>query len=347
MPDITTSSSYKTVLKEIKQRVYQAQYKALQAVNRELIQLYWFIGETIVHRQDQERWGKSVVEQLSKDLQSEFPAVRGFSVQNLWYTRSFYRAYKNNTKLQSAIGEIPWTHNLTILDKCKDDLQKEFYLKMTKKHGWSVRTLQHMIAQKTFERWALEQTNIEKTPAFSEAGKGEILVKDEYNLDFLQISQETKERELEDQIVKHIITFMNEMGMNLMFVGRQKKITIGQTDFYLDLLFYHKKLKSYVVVELKADKFKHEYASQLELYLHATDDFIKDEDDNPSIGILLCKQKDRALADYSLKIMTKPMGLATYKVFGERSRLPENIRKYLPDQRRIAEKLSRLMTQDI
>jgi predicted nuclease of restriction endonuclease-like (RecB) superfamily len=333
------NNDYKTFLEEIKTKVYQSQHQALKQVNKELIALYWFIGKSIVEKQEQSL-GTSIVENLSKDLQQEFVGIKGFSSRNLWYMRNFYNHYNHNEKLQPLVAEISWSHNILILDKCNDDLEREFYIKMAIKYGWSKSILVYQLEGKSYERFLLNQTNFDQSLEEKYKHQAKLAVKDSYNFGFLEIEESYNERALEQALVKNIRSFLLEMGSDFAFIGNQYKITVGNDDFYIDLLLYHRRLKSLVVIELKTTKFKPEHAGQMQFYLTALDEQIKTEDENPSIGILICKEKYRTIVEYALKNITVPMGVASHSISEQ---LPENIEKLLPSAAQIVQHLQKLI----
>jgi predicted nuclease of restriction endonuclease-like (RecB) superfamily len=328
---------YKVFLSEIKEKIHQAQYEAMKQVNKTLLTLYWEIGKSIVEKQKQHGWGKSIVETLSKDLQNEFPGVQGYSVQNLWYMRQMYLEYKDNVKLQPLVGEISWSHNLVIMSKCKDNLEREFYIQMTKKYGWSKNVLIHHVEGKSYEKFLLNQTNFDKAVPAKYKHQAKLAVKDEYNFDFLEIAEDHNEKELELALMKNIRKFLSEMGGDFAFIGNQYRIQVGDEDFYIDLLLYHRKLKSLVVIELKAGKFKPEYAGKMNFYLAVLDDTVKQKDENPSIGIIICKSKSKTIVEYALKKTSNPIGIASYTLT---ETLPKEYKNLLPSPKEIEEKLS-------
>jgi len=331
---------YTGFLAEIKEKVYQAQYQALKAVNKELIRLYWEIGQSIIEKQEKYDWGKSIVETLSKDLQKEFPGVKGFSARNLWRMRSLYEHYKANEKLPPLVAEIAWSHNILILEKCKDDLEREFYIKMTKKYGWSKSVLTHQVEGKSYERFLLNQTNFDKSLAEKYKHQAKLAVKDSYSFDFLEMSEDYSEREMELGLIKNIRSFLMEMGGDFTFVGNQYRLEVGGDQFYIDLLLYHRKLQSLVAIELKTTKFKPEYAGQMQFYLAVLDDTVKTQNENPSIGIIICKDKNRTVVEYALKQSNTPIGIANYTIS---EKLPENLKDLLPSSKEIAESLGKLL----
>ena len=333
-------AAYQELLKQVKEKVYQAQYRALKAVNTELIQLYWDTGRLIVEQQEQQDWGKSIVERLSKDLQAIFPGVRGFSTQNLWYMRQFYLEYKGDSRLQPLVGEISWSKHLVILSKVKDPLAREFYIKMTQQYGWSKSVLIHQVEGKAYEQFLLNQTNFDKTVAKKYAHQAKISVKDSYSFDFLEMGAAHSERELEDGLLKHIKKFLLEMGGDFAFIGHQYKLKVGKDVFYIDLLLYHRPLRALVAVELKATEFRPEHTGQMQFYLTALDENVKTKHENPSVGLIICKGKNRTVVEYALKKSHVPMGVASYTVSEQ---LPEPMRALLPSSEEIIQRLEGFM----
>ncbi len=242
---------YRNLLVEVKQRIRSAQYEALKAVNKELIALYWDIGRMIVTRQQGTSWGKSVVEQLAKDLQAEFPGISGFSAANLWRMRLFYETYANNEKLAPMVREIGWTHNLVILEKCKDDLEREFYIRMTRKFGWTKNVLIHQIENQTYEKTLLNQTNFDQVVSEEIRNQAKLAVKDEYTFDFLELADEHSERQLEQAILARVEPFLQEMGGMFAFIGSQYRLEIDDEEYFIDLVLYHRSLKCLVAVDMK------------------------------------------------------------------------------------------------
>jgi len=293
-----------------------------------------------VIRQEKFGWGKSVVETLSNDLQKEFVGVKGFSSQNLWRMRKFYEEYNANEKLAPMVREIGWSHNILILEKCKDDLQREFYISMTKKYGWTKNVLIHQIEGKSYERFLLNQTNFDKTLEEKYKHQAKLAVKDSYSFDFLEMSEDYGEREMELQLIKNIRSFLMEMGTDFAFIGNQYKVSVAEDDFYIDLLLYHRRLKCLVVVELKTTKFKPEHAGQMQFYLTALDEQEKGIDENPSIGIIICKGKNRTVVEYALKRVNAPMGVADYTIT---EKLPNNMQDLLPSSEEIVKHLQKFI----
>ena len=337
MPDIQSQTQYSDFLRSIKQRILESQYEALKSVNKELITLYWDIGKNIVEKQDGFGWGKSVVKTLAEDLQEEFVGVKGFSVQNLWNMRLFYLEYNDNVKLQPLVREISWTKNIVILQKCKDDLEKEFYIKMVKRYGWTKNVLINHIENKSYEKFLLNQTNFEETVPQQYKDQAKLAVKDEYVFDFLELGEEHSERELETAIVKNIGNFLTQMGNDFTFMGNQYRLEVDGDEYFIDLLLFHRRLKSLIAVELKIGKFKPEFAGKMNFYLSALNDLVRLEDENPSIGIIICKEKNRTVVEYALKDSNKPIGVSTYHLM---DKLPKELQSFLPTTEEIEERLS-------
>ncbi|OGF46040.1 MAG: hypothetical protein A2452_12515 [Candidatus Firestonebacteria bacterium RIFOXYC2_FULL_39_67] len=334
-----TKSEYYLFFNEIKQRIKTAQYDALKAVNKELIAMYWDIGEKISEKQSKLGWGKSVVENLADDLQKEFPGMQGFSVQNIWYMRQFYQEYSKNPKLQPLVGEISWTKHIVILGRCKDDLEREFYIRMTRRMGWTKNVLIHQIENNTYEKTLVNQTNFKKTLPEKIQKQAKLAVKDEYTFDFLELAEEHSERELEQAILSRINKFLIEMGGAFTFVGSQFRMEIDGKEYFIDILLYHRHLKSLIAVELKIGEFKPEYAGKMQFYLSALDSMVKIKGENPSIGIIMCKDKKRTTVEYALRDTKKPIGVSAYKIIGK---LPANLRNELPSPEKIAELINEI-----
>ena len=326
-------TNYTSFLEEIKSKIQQAQYGALKAVNKQLLDLYWDIGKMIYEKQEKEGWGKSIVENVAKDLQKEMQETRGFSASSLWRMRNFFTHYRDQPKLAPLVREIGWSHNIVIMEKCKDPLSASFYLKMCAKFGWSKNMLIHHIEQKTYERVLLGQNNFDKSLATTHQHEAKLAVKDSYIFNFLDLGEEHSEKELERSLTKKIGQFLSVMGGEYAYIGNQFKIKVGSQNFYIDLLLYHRSLKSLVVVELKSREFRPSDTGQLQFYLTTLDQQVKKENENPSIGILICKEKDRTVVEYSLKNTTSPIGVANYTVTHN---LPHDLQQLLPSQEDIA-----------
>lgn len=318
----TLSTEYQELLISLKPRIRTSQIQAALAVNRELILLYWQIGREILTRQSQQGWGSKVIDRLSQDLRQEFPELKGLSRTNLLYMRAFAEAYAEEQIVQQVVGQIPWGHNLIILDKVKDSAARRWYAQEVTTNGWSRNILVIQIESQLYQRQGQAVTNFDTTLPPARSDLATAILKDPYVFDFLSLGKEVQERELENALVEHIERFLLELGSGFAFVGKQFELVVGGQDFRLDLLFYHLKLRCYVVIELKVDEFKPEYAGKLNFYLSAVDDLLRHPDDAPTIGILLCRSKNGVVAEYALRDINKPMGVAQWT---------EALTKSLPD----------------
>jgi len=326
-------NDYTIMLGEIKKRIRSAQYEALKAVNKELITLYWDIGKMIVERQSGDTWGKSVVKSLADDLQKEFPGIGGFSVSNLWRMRLFYEAYADNEKLAPMVREISWTKNILIFEQCKDDLEREFYICMTRKYGWTKDVLAIKIETRTYENTLLNQTNFDQTVSEEIRNQAKLAVKDEYLFDFLELGEEHSERELERALISRVEVFLREMGGMFTFAGSQYRLEVEGVEYFIDLLLYHRGLKCLVAVELKIGDFLPEYVGKMQFYLALLDDKLRLEGENSSIGIILCKTKKKTIVEYALRESNKPIGVASYRIVDT---LPRELQGSLPTPDQIA-----------
>lgn len=322
---------YGSLLLAVKERVRTAHYQALKAVNKELVGLYWDIGRLIVERQAGETWGKAIVQQVARDLQGEFPGISGFSVQNLWYMRQLYLEYQGSEKLQLLVREIAWSHNLIVMSRCKDPLEREFYLRMTRKFGWSKNILTHQIENQSYEKTLIGQTNFDKAIGPELRAQAKLAVKDEYTFDFLELGEAHSERELERALIGRIEDFLRAMGGVYAFVGSQFRLEVEDEEYFIDLLLYHRRLCSLVAIELKIGKFQPEFVGKMQFYLRALDEQVRMEGENPSIGIILCKEKKRTIVEYALHDASKPIGVATYQIL---KHLPQELKGQLPSPRR-------------
>ncbi|MGE4403013.1 MAG: YhcG family protein [Desulfobulbus sp.] len=330
---------YPGLLTEIKERIRSAQYEALKAVNKELVGLYWDIGRMIVERQDVEGWGKAVVEQLAADLRTEFPGVGGFSASNLWRMKAFFEAYTGLEKLAPLVREIGWSHNLAILERCKDPLEREFYIRMTRKFGWSKNVLIHQIDNQSYEKSLRGQTNFDQALTPELRAQAKLAVKDEYTFDFLELGEEHSERELERALIARIEDFLRAMGGMFAFMGSQYRLEVDGKEFFIDLLLFHRRLRCLVAIELKVGEFLPEFVGKMQFYLAALDRQVRQEDENPSIGIILCKEKSRTIVEYALHDARKPIGVATYEIT---KTLPKSLKGQLPSPKDIANLLEDL-----
>ena len=320
----TNDKEYKKFLVELKEKVKNSQLKAAIKVNYELLNLYWELGKKITEKQKEYSWGDSFISNLSNDLKKEFPDMKGFSVQNLkniryWYL--FYAEYliglqpvSQLKKIENKIKSIPWGHNQRIMYKCKSVREAIFYVEKTIEHGWSRTILEHQIDSKLYERLGSAISNFDSRLPKVQSELAKQTIKDPYNFDFLTLRDKYDERELEDALVKQITSFLLELGTGFSYIGRQVHLKVGDSDFYIDLLFYHVKLHCYVVVELKTEKFKPDFAGQLNFYVTAVNRDLKSQEDNQTIGILICKDKDNVVAEYSLANISQPIGISKYEI---------------------------------
>ena len=328
MPEIVPlPADYAAWLAELKTRIHLAQQRASLLVNRELVLLYWQIGRDILARQDREGWGSKVIERLAQDLRNAFPDMKGFSRANLMYMRAFAEAWPDAEIVQQAVGQLPWGHNLVLLTRLKSAEPRLAYARQAVEHGWSRNVLNIHIERRLLEREGKAITNFESQLPRPHSDLAIESLKDPYLFDFLGVGNEAGERTIEDAIVQHITRFLLELGAGFAFVGRQVHIEVGGDDFFIDLLFYHLKLRCYVVIELKAGAFKPEHAGQLSFYLTAVDAQMKAEHDGPSIGLLLCKSKNKVVAEYALRDSSKPIGVAEYQLL---EALPADLQTSLP-----------------
>jgi predicted nuclease of restriction endonuclease-like (RecB) superfamily len=327
---------YANFFHEIKGRIRDRQLQALRSVNRELVGLYWDIGELIHHKQEALGWGKSVVETLARDLQAEFPGRNGFSAQNLWFMRQFYSEYIDQPNLQSLIREISWTKNLVIFGRCKDGLEREFYLRATARYGWTTAVLKHQVDNKSYEKYLLNQTNFDATVPDELRAQAILAVKDSYTFDFLDLVDDHSERDLEQALVKNLRAFLSELGGAFAFVGNQYRLEVGGQEYFIDLLLFHRRLRCLVAIELKIGDFKPEHKGKMEFYLEALDCQERMEGENPPIGMIICRSKNKTVVEYALRTAVRPIGVATYTIVPQ---LPDAYREELPSPEAIAERL--------
>jgi predicted nuclease of restriction endonuclease-like (RecB) superfamily len=331
MPD-----GYDIWLRELKDRIHTAQQRATLAVNRELVLLYWQIGRDILDRQAAQGWGAKVIERLAHDLRSAFPQMKGFSRTNLMYMRAFAEAWQDEAIVQQAVGQLPWGHNLVLLDKLSTQDARIWYAQKAIENNWSRNVLVMQIETRLIERQGNAVSNFEQRLPKPDSDLARESIKDPYRFDFLGLTEEAQEREIEDALIKHVMQFLLELGAGFAFVGRQVLLQVGEEEFFIDLLFYHLKLHCYVVIELKADKFKPEHLGQLGFYMTAVDRQMKTEEDAVTIGLLLCKSKDKVVAEYALEDKSQPMGIAEYKLLES---LPVPLQTQLPSIEEIEREL--------
>ncbi len=322
-----SQQTYASLLATIKERIQRVQVRAALAVNRELVLLYWGIGKEILARQKAEGWGTKVIERLAKDLRSEFPHMKGFSRTNLLYMRAFSEAWPEEAIVQRVAGQLPWFHNCTLLDKSKDRKERLWYAQAAIENGWSRNVLVMQMEGGLYRRQGKALTNFKSTLPSPQSDLAQQVLKDPYNFDFLTLSKDAQERDIETGLVSHIQKFLLELGLGFAFVGRQFPLEVAGKEYRIDLLFYHLKLRCFVVFDLKGGAFKPEYTGKMNFYLSAVDDLLRHPDDKPSIGLILCKEKDGIVAEYALRDMTKPLGVAE---FTHLEKLPAEFQGTLP-----------------
>jgi predicted nuclease of restriction endonuclease-like (RecB) superfamily len=339
---IKADANYKAWLKGIKQSFAQTQLKAAVSVNTALLEFYWQLGGEIVEKQKNSQWGDGFLAQLSHDLMVEFPDVKGFSKRNLEQIRRWYSFWNLSPAIAkqaaSQLVLIPWWHNVVIVTKCQTTAEALYYVQNTQQHGWSRNVLAHQIESGLYQREGKAITNFAQTLPPLQSDLAQQTLKDPYVFDFLSLTKNYNERELEQGLTQHITQFLLALGAGFAYVGKQVPLTVGEKDFYIDLLFYHLKLRSYVVIELKAGEFTPEHAGKLNFYLTAVDKQLKTEHDNPSIGLLLCKEKDKLVAEYALTDVNKPIGISEYQLT---QALPDNLKSSLPSIEEIEAELAR------
>lgn len=321
------AEGYDNFLHDLKERIRRAQVQVVLTVNRELVLLYWHIGRDILTRQQQQGWGAKVIDRLAADLRSSFPEMKGFSPRNLKYMRAFAQTYPMEQFVQQVVAQIPWGHNVRILDAVKDSESREWYIRQTIQHGWSRDVLVHQISSGLYHRQGKATTNFDRTLPKPQSELAQELLKDPYTFDFLSLGEDAKERDLERALIDHIRDFLLELGVGFAFVGSQYHIEVGGQDFYLDLVFYHLRLRCFVVIDLKTSDFQPEFSGKMNFYLSAVDELLRHSDDQPSIGIILCKSKNQVIAEYALRDMNKPIGVSAYQF---QNALPEQIKGSLP-----------------
>ena len=310
---LINSNEYFAVLDDIKTRIKTAQYKAVLGANKEMMALYWNIGQIILANT---KYGAKFIENLSRDVLLEFPEIQGFSVRNLKYMRKFAEVYPDFQKMQQGVALLPWRNNLTLMSKIKDDLERQWYIAQNLENGWNNTVLTHQIELKLYQRQVIAEktANYDKRLLSPFSELAEETLKNPYVFDFIEKRKGFIEREIERELMANIAKTIMELGAGFAFVGNQYHIEVSEKDYYIDLLFYNTKLRCYVVIELKNTEFKPEYAGKLNFYLSAIDDMLKHKSDNPSIGIILCKTRDKLTAEYALKDINKPIGVSEYKL---------------------------------
>ena len=324
-------------LTDLKGRIHNAQQRATLAVNRELVLLYWQIGHDILTRQAQQGWGAKVIERLAQDLRAAFPDIKGFSPRNLKYMRAFAEAWPDMEFVQQAAAQLPWGHNLVLLDKLPGPETRRWYAAKAIEHNWSRNILVMQIEARLLERNGNAVSNFENHLPKPQSDLARESLKDPYRFDFLGLTFDAQEREIENALVKHVTEFLLELGAGFAFVGQQVLLDVGGDEFFIDLLFYHLKLRCYVVIELKAGKFKPEHLGQLSFYLTAVDAQLKHPQDGPTIGLLLCKSKNKVVAEYALRDNARPIGVAEYQLVES---LPAELQTSLPSIEQIERELA-------
>ena len=329
---------YSSLLSDIKARIRQAQIKATLSANAEMITMYWDIGRMLHKRQKEEGWGAGVIPRLAKDIQNELSEIKGFSERNIKFMVQLYKEYETDVAIgkqpvsqlenvKQVVSQLPWGHNILLMQRIKDMDVRIWYMEQTVQNGWSRDTLALMIKSGVYERQGKSISNFRFTLPAPQSDLARRFLKDPYIFDFFTLTEPFNERELETELVKHLEKFLIELGAGFAFVGRQYRMEISNQDYYIDLLFYHLKLRCYIVIELKKGDFKPEYAGKMNFYCSAVDDLIKDPNDQPTIGLILCQTKDRILAEYALRDVHKPIGVSEYELTRA---LPENLKSSLP-----------------
>ncbi len=346
-------AGYADLLADLKCQIGTAQVRAAVAVNRELIGLYWRIGREIVARQERDGWGKSVIERLAKDLQAAFPGLEGFSSTNVWRMRAFFQAYASGKEILAQpvpelhgdgppdfVASLPWGHNVSLVQKVKDPAARAWYARQAVAHGWSRAVLVHQIDTGLHARQGQALNNFDRTLPAPQSDLARQVLKDPYTFDFLTLAADAHERDLEHALLARLRDFLVELGVGFAFVGSQYHLEVGGQDFYLDLLFYHLKLRCFLVIDLKVEEFKPEFAGKMNFYLSAADDLLRHPGDQPSIGLVLCREKNRVVVEYSLRDTSKPMGVAAYEL--RRDSLPAAVRDSLPSAAAIEAELRKV-----
>ncbi len=339
LPSLPTE--YTTFLEQIKARVTSSRYKAVRSVNRELILLYHHIGTEILKRQTLQGWGAKIIDRLSQDLRSAFPETKGFSTRNLKYMRQFAEFYPDLEFVQQVAAQLPWFHLVVLMEKLDSASERLFYIEQALENSWSRNTMVMQVERALHKRQGQAITNFKNRLSSPQSDLAHDTLKDPYLFDFLGIGEEIHERAIEKALVGHMEKFLLELGAGFSFVGRQYHLDVGEQDFFIDLLFYHLKLRCFVVIELKDGTFKPEYAGKMNFYLSAVDDLLKHPTDYPSMGLILCKSKNNVLAEYTLRDMAKPIGLAEYRL---EDALPEHLQTALPTIEELETELGKSLT---
>ncbi|GAA4347593.1 PDDEXK nuclease domain-containing protein [Hymenobacter saemangeumensis] len=330
------STDYHQLLTIVKQRVREAQYRALQQVNQQQIQLYWDLGRLIAERQQQHGWGKSIVETLAQDLQKEFAGMSGFSSRNLWYMRDFYLEYSTDELLQPLVAEISWAKHLVIMTKCKSPHERLYYTEQTRRNNWTKAVLAQQIKARAYDNTVLAQQNFAETMPAAQLPAAVLALKDEYTFGFLALTPEHSEYELEQALLGNVRRFLIEMGGDFTFIGNQYRLELEGQEYFVDLLLYHRELQCLVAVELKITEFQPEYAGKMNFYLSLLNEKVKKAHEQPSIGIIICQSKQRTVVEFALRDVSKPIGVATYTLTDT---LPAELRPFFPSNEELVQRL--------
>jgi predicted nuclease of restriction endonuclease-like (RecB) superfamily len=336
MKNNITKEECNSLVASIQSTIDSRTTRVIKILNKETIDLYWEIGKLIFLEVKNKGWGKQVVNVLSLELRKKYPGSKGYSSSNLWRMRNFFESYQDNQKLAPLVREINWSCNILIFEKCKDLDERYFYLNMARNNAWSKRILMNQIEQKVYEKYLISQENFDISGSGQEKLKTSIVLKDEYTFDFADLGIDYSEHELEMQLIQNVREFLSELGSAFSFIGNQYRIEVGGKDYFIDLLLFHRQLKCLVAVELKIGEFTPEYAGKMQFYLAALDEQVRMLDENPSIGIIICKEKIRTVVEYALKYSSKPIGVSTYTISDT---LPKDYEKMLPSPEKIAKKL--------
>ncbi len=328
--------NYNEFLQALKERIRSSQIKAALSVNQELVFLYWQIGKDILNRQEQKGWGAKVIEKLAKDLKAEFPEMKGFSARNLNYMRAFAKAYPDQQIMQQLAAQIPWFHNCVLLDKVKDNNERLWYIQQTIENGWSRAVLEYQISSKLYQRQGKAITNFDQALPKPQSDLAQQILKSPYNFDFLSLGKEAVERDLERALIAHMRDFLLELGVGFSFVGSQYPLEVAGQEFRIDLLFYHLKLRCFIVIDLKMGKFEPAFSGQINFYVNAVDDLLRHPDDQPTIGMVLCKSKENTIVEYALRGLNTPIGVSLHSI----EELSENLTSTLPTVEQLQNELN-------
>ncbi|WP_204137807.1 YhcG family protein [Halomicronema sp. CCY15110] len=332
------SPEYEALITHLKDRIRQARVQSALAVNRELVVLYWHIGREILQRQVEQGWGSKVIDRIAQDLRQTFPEMKGFSPRNLHYMRAFAETYTDESILQQVVANLPWGHNVRLMEAVKDPEARLWYAKQAIDHGWSRNILMTQIDQQLYgQQKSSAITNFERTLPDVQSDLARELVKNSYTFDFLAIATDAQERDVQKALVDHIRDFLLELGVGFAFVGSQYYLQVGGEDFYIDLLFYHLKLRCFVVIDLKMGDFQPEFSGKMNFYVSAVDDLLRHGDDRPTIGMILCRSKNKAIAEYALRDLQKPIGISTHRTAKE---LPDPLKPELPSVAQLEQELN-------